>query len=60
MRPLCCKNVNGKFYDRRDYFKQQVTEQLKINSDKCENVRGNTLSISANRRIFRFITSAEH
>lgn len=41
MRPLCCKNVNGKFYDRRDYFKQQVTEQLKINSDKCENVRGN-------------------
>lgn len=39
MRLLCCKNVNGKFYDWRDYFKQQLTEQPKINSDKCENVR---------------------
>ena len=57
-----------KLYDSRDYLKQQVTEQLKIISDKCENLRRkewnilwpvNALSISANKITYRFITSVE-
>lgn len=33
------QNMNGKLYDWRDYFKEQVTEQPKINLDTCENLR---------------------